>query len=64
MSKQQRAVLVKEIGKPVVLGEKDVPIPAHGEVLVKVTATMCEHNLNSVHQKSYRILTDIYSTSS
>ncbi|CAK1358341.1 unnamed protein product [Cercospora beticola] len=40
MSKQQKAVLVKEIGKPVVLGEKDVPIPAHDEVLVKVTATM------------------------
>ncbi|PPJ50322.1 hypothetical protein CBER1_06447 [Cercospora berteroae] len=40
MSKQQKAVLVKEIGKPIVLGETNIPIPADDEVLVKVAATM------------------------
>jgi D-arabinose 1-dehydrogenase-like Zn-dependent alcohol dehydrogenase len=36
----QKAVFVKELGKPVELGEREVPSPKEGEVLVKVTATM------------------------
>lgn len=62
MSKQQKAVLVKEIGKPVVLGERDVPIPAHDEVLVKVTATMREHNLIYLDPEELQHLTVVYST--
>jgi D-arabinose 1-dehydrogenase-like Zn-dependent alcohol dehydrogenase len=37
---QQKAVFVKEIGKPVELGRRAVPSPKLGEVLVKVSATM------------------------
>ena len=40
MASTQKAVLVKEIGKPVQLGVRDVPAPEAGQVLVKVTATM------------------------
>jgi hypothetical protein len=39
-AKQQKAVLVTEIGKPVELGTRDIPTPQAGQVLVKVTATM------------------------
>ncbi|KPI34690.1 Zinc-type alcohol dehydrogenase-like protein [Cyphellophora attinorum] len=39
-AKQQKAVLVTEIGKPVELGTRDIPTPGEGQVLVKVTATM------------------------
>jgi hypothetical protein len=35
----QKAVFVHEIGKPVRLGERPIPSPKVGEVLVKVTAT-------------------------
>jgi NADPH2:quinone reductase len=35
----QKAVFVHEIGKPVRLGERPIPSPGVGEILVKVTAT-------------------------
>jgi NADPH:quinone reductase-like Zn-dependent oxidoreductase len=35
----QKAVFVHETGKPVRLGERPIPSPKVGEVLVKVTAT-------------------------
>jgi NADPH2:quinone reductase len=35
----QKAIFVHEIGKPVRLGERPIPSPKVGEVLVKVTAT-------------------------
>lgn len=42
MAAQQKAVFVKEVGKPVELGTKEVPSPKEGEVLLKVAATMCK----------------------
>lgn len=36
----QKAVLVKEIGKPVQLGERSIPALGKGQVLLRVTATM------------------------
>ena len=44
MAGAQRAAFVKEIGKPVELGSREIPSPKEGEVLVKVTATMREFN--------------------
>lgn len=41
MPQQQKAVFVRELRKPVELGMRDVPTPEEGQVLVKVTATMC-----------------------
>ena len=40
MTTQQKAIFVREVGKPVELGERDVPSPQDGEVLLKVAATM------------------------
>lgn len=34
----QKAVFVYEVGKPVRLGERKIPSPKAGELLVKVTA--------------------------
>ena len=34
----QKAVFVYEVGKPVRLGERGIPSPKAGELLVKVTA--------------------------
>lgn len=44
MSRTQKAVLVKEVGKPVELGTRHIPSPKEGQVLLKVTATMRMHN--------------------
>ena len=44
MAGTQKAVFVKEIGKPVEPGSREIPSPKEGEVLVKVTATMRESN--------------------
>jgi NADPH2:quinone reductase len=38
----QKALFVNEIGKPVSLGERTIPEPKEGEVLIKVTSTMSE----------------------
>jgi Zn-dependent alcohol dehydrogenase len=46
---QQKAVFVKEIGKPVELGTRSVPVPGDGEVLVKVAATMRKLFFTSTH---------------
>jgi hypothetical protein len=35
----QKALIVKEIGKPLVLVEQPIPVPIAGEVLVKIEAT-------------------------
>jgi hypothetical protein len=37
-SNMQKAILVHEIGKPVRLGEREIPTPKAGELLVKVTS--------------------------
>jgi Zn-dependent alcohol dehydrogenase len=44
MAGTQRAVFVKEIGKPVESGSREIPSPKEDEVLVKITATMRESN--------------------
>jgi hypothetical protein len=36
----QKALFVKEIGKPMVLGERPVPQPPKGYILIKVHSTM------------------------
>jgi Zn-dependent alcohol dehydrogenase len=38
-SRKQKGVFVYEVGMPVRLGEREVPSPKQGEVLVKVTST-------------------------
>jgi len=38
----QKAVFVYEVGKPVRLGEREIPSPKAGELLVKVTAAQGE----------------------
>lgn len=35
------ALMVEAIGKPIVLGERPIPSPGEGEVLVKVTVVGC-----------------------
>ncbi|OQO12714.1 hypothetical protein B0A48_02178 [Cryoendolithus antarcticus] len=40
MSTTQKAVLVRRVGQPMDLGERPIPVPGNGEVLVKITATM------------------------
>lgn len=40
MTRQQKAVFVKELGKPVELGHREIPSPKEDEVLLEVTATM------------------------
>lgn len=40
-AQQQKAVFVKEIGKPVELGTREVPSPKEGQILLKVASTMC-----------------------
>jgi D-arabinose 1-dehydrogenase-like Zn-dependent alcohol dehydrogenase len=37
-SNMQKAIFVHEIGKPVRLGEREIPSPKAGELLVKVTS--------------------------
>jgi Zn-dependent alcohol dehydrogenase len=37
-SNTQKAIFVYEVGKPVRLGERQIPSPKAGELLVKVTA--------------------------
>jgi hypothetical protein len=36
----QNAVLVSEVGKPLVLGTRGIPEPGKGEILIKVESTM------------------------
>jgi hypothetical protein len=36
----QKAVFVKEVGKPLVLGERAIPEPSNGNLLIKVQSTM------------------------
>jgi D-arabinose 1-dehydrogenase-like Zn-dependent alcohol dehydrogenase len=36
--KMQKAVFVYEVGKPTRLGEREIPSPKAGELLVKVTS--------------------------
>ncbi len=38
----QKALFVKEVGKPVVLDTRPIPEPKEGQVLIKVTSTMSE----------------------
>jgi hypothetical protein len=37
-SETQKAIMVHEIGKPVRLGEREIPMPKAGELLVKVAS--------------------------
>jgi len=41
-SNMQKAIFVYEVGKPVRLGEREIPTPKAGEVLVKVTSAQGE----------------------
>jgi hypothetical protein len=41
-SNMQKAVFVYEVGKPVRLGEREIPSPKAGELLIKVTAAQGE----------------------
>jgi NADPH:quinone reductase-like Zn-dependent oxidoreductase len=41
-SNTQKAIFVYEVGKPVSLGERAIPSPKAGELLVKVTAAQGE----------------------
>ena len=36
----QKALIVKNIGKPIVLIDRAIPEPGEGQVLIKITATM------------------------
>ena len=42
VSNMQKAIFVYEVGKPVRLGEREIPAPKAGEVLVKVTSAQGE----------------------
>lgn len=48
-SNMQKAILVHEIGKPVRLGERGIPSPKAGELLVKVTSVQSMYQ--TVHQE-------------
>jgi hypothetical protein len=52
----QKALFVKEIGRPVVLNTRDVPEPKEGQVLIKVTSTMSELRSVLVAQNSFEDL--------
>lgn len=39
---EQKAILLREVGKPVELGSRPVPTPASEQVKIKVTSTMRE----------------------
>lgn len=41
-SNTQKAIFVYEVGKPAGLGEREIPSPKAGELLVKVTAAQGE----------------------
>lgn len=41
------ALMVEEIGKPIMLRKRPIPSPAEGEILVKVTVVGCEQSLSS-----------------
>ncbi len=52
----QKALFVKETGRPVVLNTRDVPEPKKGQVLIKVTSTMSELPSVLVAQNSFEDL--------
>ena len=53
----QKAVFVYEVGKPVRLGEREIPSPKAGELLVKVTAAQGEWQLIHTNELMTSMLT-------
>ena len=52
----QRALVVQEVGKPIVVAERPIPEPKEGEIRIKVTVCGCKSPmfLLSAGEKSTR----------
>lgn len=48
MAKMMKAAVVRELGRPLVIEERPIPVPGQGEVLVKILATgVCHTDLHA-----------------